>query len=155
MNKESLTNQDKKYLKVIGEYLLKRIETDECLANKLAGAPDDVLVKEFDKVKAEARKQAIDGAACLTDDEVFEMVVHFILEDDFTQKEVTPKQNEKVETAQNAEIEPKQSQEQGEEEKDEQEVVQEEKPRKNENLKAKSKAKKVIEDQISLFDIEI
>ena len=57
MNLESLKKLDKKYAQVIANYLLERIETDECLRAKLEET-NKTLKGCVDYVKSEAKKQA-------------------------------------------------------------------------------------------------
>lgn len=93
MTIEQLKIQDKKHAQVIANYLIKRIENDQCLKEKIE-ATDKTLKGCIDYCKSEARKQAEDGCAMILDDEVYEWAVHYFLEDsikeNFKNKLTTP-----------------------------------------------------------------
>ena len=80
MTIEQLRKQDKKHAQVIANYLIKRIESDQCLKEKIENT-DKTLKGCIDYCKSEARKQAEDGCAMIPDDQVYEWAVHFFLED--------------------------------------------------------------------------
>lgn len=80
MNLETLRSLDKKYAQAIANYLLKRIETDECLKEKLEST-DKTLKGCVEYCKVEARKQAEDNVAIIEDSQVYEWSVHYFLED--------------------------------------------------------------------------
>ena len=80
MTIEQLRKQDKKHAQAIANYLIKRIETDQCLKEKIE-ATNKTLKGCIDYCKTEARKQAEDGCAMIPDDEVYEWAVHYFLED--------------------------------------------------------------------------
>ena len=80
MNIEQLKKQDKKHAQRIADYLLKRIETDLPLREKLESTAK-TLKGCVDYCKEQARKHAEDGCAMITDEEVFEWCVHYFLED--------------------------------------------------------------------------
>lgn len=80
MNIQELKKQDKKHAQRIADYLLDRIETDLPLREKLESTTK-TLKGCVDYCKEQARKQAEDGCAMITDDEVFEWCVHYFLED--------------------------------------------------------------------------
>lgn len=145
MNLESLRNLDKKYAQAIANYLLARIETDECLKAKIEET-NKTLKGCVSYVKSEAKKQAEDGIAMIEDSQVYDWCVHYFLEDniDFEPKEKPNKKNdeedkkketEKVETLFGKE-----------------EVVKDKKPK----VKAAKPKKDIKEDfakQLSLFDL--
>lgn len=93
MTIEQLRKQDKKHAQAIANYLIKRIETDQCLKEKIE-ATSKTLKGCIDYCKNEARKQAEDGCAMIPDDEVYEWAVHYFLEDSIKEsakkKSVTP-----------------------------------------------------------------
>ena len=144
MNLESLKKLDKKYAQVIANYLLERIETDECLRAKLEET-NKTLKGCVDYVKSEAKKQAEDGVAMIEDNQVYDWCVHYFLEDnlDFEpkakenkedNKEKIEEETEKVETLLG-----------------EEEVVKEKK--KTKDSKPKKNVKEDFAKQLSLFDL--
>lgn len=147
MNLEQLKNLDKKYAQVIADYLLKRIETDECLNNKLLET-NKTLKGCIAYVKSEARKQAEDSVAVLTDDEVFELVVHYYLEDSLDYEPKEPKQS-KADKLKKKEVKKEETlfreEELEEITEDKKPAAKEEKPKKN--------VKEDLMDQLSLFDL--
>lgn len=136
MNLEQLKNLDKKYAQVIADYLLKRIETDECLNNKLLET-NKTLKGCIAYVKSEARKQAEDSVAVLTDDEVFELVVHYYLEDSLDYEHKEPKQSKTDKLNKKEELE---------------EITEDKKPVAKE-VKPKKNVKEDLMEQLSLFDL--
>ena len=144
MNLESLKNLDKKYAQAIANYLLGRIETDECLRTKIEET-NKTLKGCVDYVKSEAKKQAEDGVAMVEDSQVYDWCVHYFLEDnlDFEpkakenkedNKEKIEEETEKVETLLG-----------------EEEVVKEKK--KTKDSKPKKNVKEDFAKQLSLFDL--
>lgn len=79
---------NKKYAQAIVNYLIKRIETDQCLKEKIE-TTEKTLLGCINYCKQEAEKQAEDHCAIIPDDEVFEWVVHYFLEDEI-------KENKKI-----------------------------------------------------------
>ena len=138
MNLEALKKIDKKYAQAIANYLLNRIETDECLKAKLEET-NKTLKGCVEFVKKEAKKQAEDNVAIIEDQQVYEWAVHYFLEDslDFEPKEKTIKKKNKND-----------DKEEEETEKDETLFCKDE-PQK---YTKKSIEKKLV-DQISLFDL--
>lgn len=143
MNLETLRNLvDKKYAQAIANYLLNRIETDECLKTKLEET-NKTLKGCIDYVKSEAKKQAEDNVAMIEDSQVYEWSVHYFLEDslDFEPKEkANKKKNDKEE-------EPEKIETLFGEEK----VVKEKK--KSKETKPKKDIKEDFEEQLTLFDL--
>ena len=144
MNLESLKNLDKKYAQAIANYLLGRIETDECLRSKLEETTK-TLKGCVDYIKSEAKKQAEDGVAMIEDSQVYEWCVHYFLEDslDFEpkvkenkedKKEKIEEETEKVETLFG-----------------EEEIVKEKK--KTKESKSKKNIKEDFTKQLTLFDL--
>lgn len=80
MTIEQLKKQDKKHAQAIANYLIKRIENDQCLKEKIE-VTEKTLKGCIDYCKNEARKQVEDGCAMIPDDEVYEWAVHYFLED--------------------------------------------------------------------------
>lgn len=80
MTIEQLKKQDKKHAQAIANYLIKRVETDQCLKEKIENT-NKTLKGCIDYCKSEAKKQAEDGCAMILDDQVYEWAVHFFLED--------------------------------------------------------------------------
>lgn len=99
MNLETLKKLDKKYAQAIADYLLKRIETDECLLNKL-NETNKTLKGCINYIKVEAKKQADDNVAIMKDDDVYELAVHYFLEDSISNEE-----NEDEESTEDVELE--------------------------------------------------
>ena len=144
MNLESLRNLDKKYAQAIANYLLGRIETDECLKAKLEET-NKTLKGCVDYIKSEAKKQAEDGVAMIEDSQVYEWCVHYFLEDslDFEAKEKENKKNDNEEKLEDTE---KVDTLFGEEEvAKEKKKAKESKPKKN--------IKEDFAKQLSLFDL--
>lgn len=142
MNLETLKNLDKKYAQAIANYLLNRIETDECLKTKLEET-NKTLKGCVDYVKSEARKEAEDNVAMIEDSQVYEWSVHYFLEDslDFEPKEkANKKKNDKEE-------EPEKIETLFGEEK----VVKDKK--KSKETKPKKNIKEDFEEQLTLFDL--
>ena len=144
MNLESLKKLDKKYAQAIANYLLNRIETDECLKAKIEET-NKTLKGCVEYVKKEAKKQAEDGVAMIEDNQVYDWCVHYFLEDnlDFEpkakenkedKKEKIEEETEKVETLLG-----------------EEEVVKEKKKAKD--SKPKKNVKEDFAKQSSLFDL--
>lgn len=96
MNLETLKQTDKKYAKVIGEYLLNRTEKDEILLEKLVNT-NKTLMGCLNYIKGEARKQAEDGCAVMLDDDVYNLAVHYFLEDNINREPRSAKKEETVE----------------------------------------------------------
>lgn len=144
MNLESLRKLDKKYAQAIANYLLGRIETDECLKAKLEETTK-TLKGCVDYIKSEAKKQAEDGVAMIEDSQVYEWCVHYFLEDniDFEPKE---KENKEVKKEKLEEETEKVDTLFGEEE-----VVKEKK--KTKESKPKKNIKEDFAKQLSLFDL--
>lgn len=135
MTIEQLKKQEKKHAQVIANYLIKRIETDQCLKEKIEST-NKTLKGCVKYCKSEARKQAEDNCAMIPDDEVFEWAVHFFLEDSIKESNsnvasttpTTTKENLKAIEEYNKKNTPK------------------------ENNKKKD-AKNVLVEQLSLFDL--
>ena len=79
--KEELANEKNPATIRIGEYLAKRAETDPSVAINL-GKENKSLAECYGYVRNEARKQAINGCACIDDETVFGWAVHYYDEDD-------------------------------------------------------------------------
>ena len=144
MNLESLKKLDKKYAKAIANYLLNRIETDECLKAKLEETTK-TLKGCVDYIKSEANKQAEDRVAMIEDSQVYDWCVHYFLEVnlDFEPKEKENKEDKKEKIEEETE---KVETLLGEEE-----VVKEKK--KTKESKPKKNVKEDFAKQLSLFDL--
>ena len=144
MNLESLKNLDKKYAQAIANYLLGRIETDECLRTKIEET-NKTLKGCVDYVKSEAKKQAEDGVAMIEDNQVYDWCVHYFLEDnlDFEPKAKENKEDNKEKIEEETE---KVDTLFGEEE-----VAKEKK--KTKDSKPKKNVKEDFAKQLSLFDL--
>lgn len=95
MNMQELKKQDKKHAQRIADYLLTRIETDLPLKEKLEST-SKTLRGCVSYCKEQARNQAEDNCAMITDDEVFEWCVHYFLEDSLDcEHKSTSKENDK------------------------------------------------------------
>lgn len=94
MNLDTLKQLDKKYAQVIANELLKRIETDECLNNKLVET-SKTLKGCIDYIKSEAKKQSEENCAVMLDEDVFQLAQHYFLEDsiNFEPKTKTEEKN--------------------------------------------------------------
>ena len=144
MNLESLKKLDKKYAQAIANYLLGRIETDECLRTKIEET-NKTLKGCVDYVKSEAKKQAEDGVAMIEDSQVYDWCVHYFLEDnlDFEPKAKENKEDKKEKIEEETE---KVDTLFGEEE-----VAKEKK--KTKDSKPKKNVKEDFAKQLSLFDL--
>lgn len=70
---------DKAYKQAIFKYLKERIKEDDFLAEAIKN-PDKSIEGVIAYVKHEAKKQAENGCAWIPDEEVFNWVVHYIME---------------------------------------------------------------------------
>lgn len=64
------------YIKVVGDFLLRHLETDPEAAEKIMAA-DKTIAKSLDAMKAEAKKKQHNGMAMLTDAEGFTIVLKY------------------------------------------------------------------------------
>ena len=130
MNKfEKELNETKfPWIKKIGEYLLSREDIQENLAK------ENKSLDEMSKyILSQAKSKAQSGCACLDDEEVYGMAVHYYDEDNL--KVTTTKEKVKVETEVKLE------------------VKAEVKEIKKEVKKESKKKKEIDENQMSLFDL--
>lgn len=143
MNLESLKKLDKKYAQAIANYLLGRIETDECLKAKIEETTK-TLKGCVDYAKSEAKKQAEDGVAMIEDSQVYEWCVHYFLEDnlDFEPKVKENKEDKKEKLEEAEKVETLFGEEEVTKEK---KKIKESKPKKN--------IKEDFAKQLSLFDL--
>ena len=148
MNLEALKKLDKKYAQAIANYLLNRIETDECLKVKLEET-NKTLKGCVEYVKKEAKKQVEDNVAIIEDQQVYEWAVHYFLEDslDCEPKEKPSKKKNKNDNKEEEETEKVETL------FGEEEVVKEKKKSIPKETKTKKDIKKKLFDQISLFDL--
>lgn len=137
MTIEQLKKQDKNYAKAIANYLIKRIETDQCLKEKIEST-NKTLKGCVEYCKSEARKQAEDNCAMIPDDEVYEWVVHYFLEDSLNEEDYKVTSSTQITTKENL--------------KAIEEYNKENSTKEKKNNKKKD-AKKVLVEQLSLFDI--
>lgn len=130
-----------KYKKAIAEELLKRANEDECLMNKLLST-DKTIEDCFKYIKGEAKKQAVDNCAVLTDEEVYKLAQHFFLEDSITVENKSTKTN-------------KQQEEDTEENTEDEETTSETKvvEKKQSKESKKEELKKKLYDGLDLFSI--
>lgn len=135
MNLETLRNLDKKYAQVIANYLLNRIETDECLKTKLEET-NKTLKGCVEYIKEEARKEAEDNVAIIEDSQVYEWAVHYFLEDSL-----------------DCELKAKSSKNKNNDEELEDEVVKEKKQSTPKVAKPKKDIKEKLDEQLSVFDL--
>ena len=133
MDLKKLKELDKKYAQVIADYLLKQIEDDKQLEEKIL-TTDKTLQGCINYVKKEAQKQAEDGVAVILDAEVFGWAIHYFLEDEVNEEFKPTEYNpEKYKAPQK-----------------DKEVVEVEKPKKQPK---KKEVEKKLYDQLSLFDL--
>ncbi len=71
---------DLAYKKIIADHIVKRLDNDEHLLNKMSETKK-TLTGCLNYVKSEAKKQAQDGVAVIPDEDVFNWCVHYFLED--------------------------------------------------------------------------
>lgn len=138
MTIEQLKKQDKNYAIAIANYLIKRIETDQCLKEKIEST-NKTLKGCVNYCKSEARKQAEDNCAMITDDEVYEWVVHYFLEDSLNEEDYETDSSNPTTTKENL--------------KAIEEYNKRNSTKEKKNIKKKD-AKKVLVEQLSLFDME-
>lgn len=69
-------NKNNPYIKVIGDFLLRRLEADPGAAEKIMAA-DKTIAKSLDAMKTEAKKKQQNGMAILTDAEGFAIVLKY------------------------------------------------------------------------------
>jgi hypothetical protein len=150
---ETLRNLDKKYAQAIANYLLKRIETDECLKEKLEST-DKTLKGCVQYCKAEAQKQAEDGVAIIEDSQVYEWCVHYFLEDSLNNepKKADNKTKAKEEKEQVSEEDEVEETEKVDTLFGEEEVVKEKKKTTSKASKPKKDVKEDFKEQLTLFD---
>lgn len=153
MNLEDLRKLDKKYAQAIANYLLERIKTDECLKEKLE-TTNKTLKGCVDYCKKEARKQAEDGVAIISDSEVYEWSVHYFLEDslDHEPKKVDKKIKTKEKQEQDSEEDEVEETEKVETLFGEEEIVKEKKKSTPKASKPKKDVKEDFKEQLTLFD---
>ena len=152
MNLEDLRKLDKKYAQAIADYLLKRIESDECLKEKLE-TTTKTLKGCLAYVKSEAKKQAEDNVAVIMDSEVYEWAVHYFLEDSLNNE---PKKETKVESKPKKEEAPKVEEPVQTEKVEtlfgEEEITKEKKKSIPKAPKVKKDIKEDFQEQLTLFD---
>lgn len=150
MNLESLRNLDKKYAQAIANYLLNRIETDECLKNKLEET-NKSLKGCVGYVKSEAKKEAEDGVAMIEDQQVYEWAVHYFLEDSLDCEPKEKANKKKNEVQDEEDVEEEEEPEKIETLFGEEEVTKEKKPNTKED-KPKKNIKEDFKEQLTLLD---
>ncbi|WGV57810.1 hypothetical protein QIH01_20275 [Brevibacillus brevis] len=69
-------SKDNPYIKVIGDFLIRHLETNPDDAEKIMAA-DKTIAKSLDAMKAEAKKKQRNGMAMLTDAEGFAIVLKY------------------------------------------------------------------------------
>ena len=156
MNLEDLRKLDKKYAQAIADYLLKRIESDECLKEKLE-TTTKTLKGCLAYVKSEAKKQAEDNVAVIMDSEVYEWAVHYFLEDSLNNEPKNePKKETKVESKPKKEETPKVEEPVQTEKVEtlfgEEEITKEKKKSTPKAPKVKKDIKEDFQEQLTLFD---
>lgn len=152
MTLEQLKKQDKKYAQRIADYLLKRVEEDPYLKEKLE-TTNKTLKGCVAYVKSEAQKQAEDNMAWCSDEEVYGWCVHYFLEDSLNfEPKVTKKKSEKEDDDIDEEEEKPQTKTVetlfGTEE-----IVIEKKKAAPKVAKPKKEIKEKFEEQLTLFDL--
>ena len=152
--KDELAKEKNPSIKIIGEYLLTREDIQSSLEK-----PNKSLQEMWSYILGEAKKQAVNSCAALSDDVVFGLAVHYYDEDDIKvsklpakalvttsdKKEEVKEDDPKDKIIQKLE-EKVQELEQKVDEKEESEVVETVKPKK------KKKTTAVPEEQLSMFD---
>lgn len=142
----------------IQKYLDERAKTDELFAKSYAN-PDKSIDKCFSYILGEARKVAKNDAACMTDDEVFSLAVHYYDEKDI---EVAPVVDESKVKALHASAEIELTDEEKAMAREQairayqEQCIAEEKAKAAARAEAKKKAKKEAKEayrQTSLFDM--
>jgi hypothetical protein len=75
---------------VIKKYLDARAEKDP-LFKPMYAKPNKSLEECWKYIVSEARKQAVNQCACISDEDVYNMAVHYYMEDDVKAPTTTPK----------------------------------------------------------------
>lgn len=138
MTLEQLKQQDKKHAQAIADYLVKRCEEDKYLEEKILNN-DKTLVGCIDYCKQQAKEQAEDGCAMVTDEEVYGWCVHYFLEDSLN---CEPKPKEKPKKKEPKKVETLFGEE----------IIEENEQKKPSNPKPKKEVKQALGEQLSLFD---
>lgn len=73
--KEEIRRENNEYVKVIGEFLISKVE-DETTAKAIL-KDDKSIVKSLDFMKEKAKAKAQNGCAILTDEEGFKIVLEY------------------------------------------------------------------------------
>ncbi len=69
INAEMQKNPDNQYIEIIGQYIIDKCESDAAAEKVLAAGK--TLSGCLDKIKAAAKKKAINGVGVVTEDEAF------------------------------------------------------------------------------------
>lgn len=80
--------------RVVGEYLLERMRNDEDMARRYEES-DRTLHGCMSYIMAQAKKKAVHNQCCMTDQEVFDLAVHYALDGS---------ENSATDTTENAEV---------------------------------------------------
>lgn len=76
INTEMQQNPNIRYIQVIGNFLLKHLESNPGAAEKVL-AQDKTIRKSLNAMRTEAQKNQSDGVAMLTDEEGFTVVLNY------------------------------------------------------------------------------
>lgn len=71
--REEMDKSNDTYTKIIGKYVLEQIEINKKAAEDICSAKK-TLLKSLDNVKEIAKGKAVNGCACMGDEEVFKIV---------------------------------------------------------------------------------
>lgn len=83
---EQLKGEANPNIKRVGKYLLERMKTDKDLENAYEDNCVDIQAI-WEGIVGEAKAKAVKGCACLEDQEVFDLAVHFVYDCPLTESE--------------------------------------------------------------------
>ena len=145
--KEELSNEENPAIIRIGEYLAKRAETDASVAKSIE-KENKSLAECYVYVRKQARKQAVNGCACVDEETVYGWAVHYYDEDDIKESEYDVKKEKEAKDKYSSISNPF---------KNDQKITTDtisnipEPPKKKKRVTNRKKSTEPIEGQISLF----
>lgn len=95
MDLETLKKIESKQIRIIGDFLIKRMQDDELLKTKLLET-NKTLEGCLNYVKSQASKQAENNMAWIADDVVFGWVLDFYLDDSIEEKKIPKNSTEAI-----------------------------------------------------------
>lgn len=98
---EQLRDEKSQNIQRVGNYLLERMKSDKDLEKAYEDNERDIKVI-WKSIVDEAKKKAVSGCACLEDQEVFDLAVHFVYDCPLTESEsqsLSPRDDEQEDEA--------------------------------------------------------